>query len=150
MLPSWIRSSSDMPRPMYFLATETTRRRFASVSRFSAFIPSSCRRRKSASNWPVSSPFGAIRLGRSFGGGIGDGAHDRLQVGKLHVEHVGRIGRAGGPAHALQPRLAQPVDVLALLHLAGEPLLVVGGEQRDLADLAQVHADRVVDPLLVL
>ena len=31
MLPSWIRSSSDMPRPTYFLATETTRRRLASV-----------------------------------------------------------------------------------------------------------------------
>src|SRR6266568_2478902 len=32
MLPSWIRSRKDMPRPMYFFAIETTRRRFASVS----------------------------------------------------------------------------------------------------------------------
>src|SRR5690348_9192470 len=32
MLPSWIRSSRLMPRPMYFLATLTTRRRLASVS----------------------------------------------------------------------------------------------------------------------
>ena len=43
MLPSWIRSSIDMPRPMYFFATETTSRRLASVSRFSARYDSSLR-----------------------------------------------------------------------------------------------------------
>ena len=32
MLPSWIRSRNDIPRPMYFLAIETTRRRLADVS----------------------------------------------------------------------------------------------------------------------
>src|SRR5579864_1898456 len=32
MLPSWIRSRKLIPRPMYFLAIETTRRRLASVS----------------------------------------------------------------------------------------------------------------------
>ena len=32
-----------------------------------------------------------------------------------------------------------------LLHRAGQPLLVLRGEQRDLPDLPQVHADRVVD-----
>jgi hypothetical protein len=32
MFPSWMRSRNDMPRPMYFLAMLTTRRRFASVS----------------------------------------------------------------------------------------------------------------------
>src|SRR5262249_20856210 len=41
-------------------------------------------------------------------------------------------------------------NVLALFHLAGEALLVGGGKQEDLADLPQVHADRVVDALLVL
>ena len=39
MFPSWIRSSSDMPRPMYFFATDTTSRRFASVRRRSALSP---------------------------------------------------------------------------------------------------------------
>src|SRR3981081_380141 len=33
MFPSWIRSRKDIPRPMYFLAMETTRRRLASVRR---------------------------------------------------------------------------------------------------------------------
>ena len=32
MLPSWIRSRNDIPRPMYFLAIETTSRRLAEVS----------------------------------------------------------------------------------------------------------------------
>src|ERR1700736_2297838 len=32
MLPSWIKSRKDMPRPMYFFAIETTSRRLASVS----------------------------------------------------------------------------------------------------------------------
>ncbi len=32
MFPSWIRSRNDIPRPMYFFAIETTRRRLADVS----------------------------------------------------------------------------------------------------------------------
>ena len=48
MFPSWIRSRSDIPRPMYFLATLTTSRRLASVRRFSARKPSSFRRWKCA------------------------------------------------------------------------------------------------------
>ncbi len=39
------------------------------------------------------------------------------------------------------------VDVDALFHLAREVLLIVGGQQVDLADLPEVHADGVVDPL---
>ena len=40
MLPSWIRSRSDIPRPMYFLATLTTSRRFASAKCRWACAPS--------------------------------------------------------------------------------------------------------------
>jgi hypothetical protein len=32
MLPSWMRSRKDMPRPMYFFAIDTTSRRLAEVS----------------------------------------------------------------------------------------------------------------------
>ena len=32
MLPSWMRSRNDIPRPMYFFAIETTSRRLAEVS----------------------------------------------------------------------------------------------------------------------
>ena len=32
MLPSWIRSRNDIPRPMYFFAIDTTSRRLAEVS----------------------------------------------------------------------------------------------------------------------
>jgi hypothetical protein len=42
------------------------------------------------------------------------------------------------------------LDVLALLHLAGEELFVRCREEEDLSDLTQIHADRVVDAFLVL
>ena len=32
MLPSWMRSRNDIPRPMYFFAIDTTSRRLAEVS----------------------------------------------------------------------------------------------------------------------
>ena len=61
MLPSWIRSSSDMPRPMYFLATETTSRRFASVRRRRAWRP----RITSPSSWRRASGGAALGAGRA-------------------------------------------------------------------------------------
>ena len=41
MLPSWIRSRKERPRPTYFLATETTRRRLARIRWARASSPSS-------------------------------------------------------------------------------------------------------------
>ena len=51
---------------------------------------------------------------------------------------------------SLEVRLLELRDVVAFLHGAGQALLVVRGQQADLADLAQVHADRVVDALFEL
>ena len=65
------------------------------------------------------------------------------------VEVAHHAGEASTP-RALRPvsvkcASSRRLDVVALFHGAGEALLVVGGEQADLTDLAQVHADRVVD-----
>ncbi len=228
MLPSWMRSSSDMPRPMYFLATLTTRRRLASVRRFSALCPSSL----SWSKWErktaprvlpalsclsqrrrqelVFAAYDLVGQPATSSGveDVGDdGQADQRLLGLPRLQTAGSApppppapgparrrlprGRWGrrcaaerepcpGPAAwrrrsvtapgcrgarsrrlrristpgaerpcSSEPALLDALDVLALLHLAGEALLVIGGEQVHLADLAQVHADGVVDPFLL-
>ena len=42
-------------------------------------------------------------------------------------------------------RLFNRLDVKALLHLPREVLFIVGGKEVNLADLAQIHAHRVID-----
>ena len=75
---------------------------------------------------------------------------DRLQLRELLEEHEDDLDGRGRRRRAPSTQVSlDGLDVLAFLHLAGEVLLVGGGEEEDLADLAQVHAHRVVDALLV-
>ena len=74
----------------------------------------------------------------------------RLEQAELLEQGHGDVDGAGLGVALLTPGVLDRLDVLTFLHLACETLLVRGGEEEDLADLAQVHADRVVDALLVL
>ena len=50
----------------------------------------------------------------------------------------------------IDPPMLYRLDVFAFLHLARQPLFVGPGKEIDLADLAQVHADRVIHAVLRL
>src|SRR2546423_281374 len=100
MLPSWIRSSSGRPRPMYFRATETTRRGVLSIRRRPAGPPA----RSSVSNTPPD------------------------------------------PAAPVVERQLEQLALgdLALL-IGGRQLdLLLGGQQRDAGDVAEVDGQRRV------
>ena len=73
-----------------------------------------------------------------------------LQRAELLEQRQRHLDRGRLAAVLLAPGVLDLLDVLTFLHLAGEVLLVRGREEEDLADLAQVHAYRVVDALLVL
>jgi hypothetical protein len=59
------------------------------------------------------------------------------------------VDARGTVAVLLRPLLLDTLNVLGLLHLAGQALLILGGEEVHLPDLAEVHADRIVNALLV-
>ena len=65
-LPSWTRSRSPSPRPMYFLAIDTTSRRFASTRRLRARSPLRTVRsrmiRSAAASDPASSSWSSARV----------------------------------------------------------------------------------------
>ncbi len=70
-----------------------------------------------------------------------------VQAGEQSRQHV---HTAGPPAGLIKKSVLDALYVVALLHGAGQPLLICRCEEVHLADLAQVHPDRVVDPLLQL
>src|SRR5258705_165844 len=93
-LPSWMRSRKAMPRPVYRLASETTRRRFASSRWFLARSPSreiqSRSRRNGVASFSLSSS--AIRSrSEEYRLFLGNG----LALGRL-AGLGGLLGRAGG------------------------------------------------------
>src|SRR5216684_3396472 len=151
MLPSWMRSRNDIPRPMYFLAIETTSRRLASVSR------------RLGSNPGPGGPVGG--LAPALCGGCVEQVLELAQVGKaqqlLRDVRLLALALDRGQAlddvgqHLLDGALAR-VDLLEdVQRLEGvvERLgldglrkldLVVGREQAHAPNLLEVHADGVV------
>ncbi len=66
-----------------------------------------------------------------------------LQQSDRHVHGSGRV------AVEFLPVLLKTLDMLAVFHLTGESLLILGGEQMHLADLAEIHPYGVVDAFLL-
>src|SRR6266536_2260626 len=66
MIPSWIRSSREIPWPWYFFAIETTRRRLELIIRsFASLSPRSIRLASSTSSGAVSSLYRPASLRKS-------------------------------------------------------------------------------------
>src|SRR5665647_546949 len=104
MLPSCRRSSRFIPRPMYFLPTETTRRRFADVSCSRASRP-----------MLTTTP----RRSRSFV----PGGPDQVEGGRSHEQVTGRLVGDGvadhrvclGPVQQTELRLGRSSLVLGVV-----------------------------------
>ena len=76
------------------------------------------------------------------------GKHE-LAVGEPLEHHHDDFVRLGLTSFPLLEIVRHALDVASRLHLAREDALVLGGEQVDAPDLAQVHAHRVVQHLAV-
>jgi hypothetical protein len=72
-----------------------------------------------------------------------------LGLVEFREDGEGNVDARGTAALLLRPPLLDALNVLGLLHLAGQALLIVGGEEAHLPDLAEVHANRIVTALLV-
>jgi len=139
-----------MPRPMYFLAIDTTRRRLASVSRLGANA------RAGGAVGRLAATLGSSRVEQVLQlGHVGEADQllrdVRLLALALHsgqpLDHLGQqlLHGALAAVHLLDhvQRLERIVQGLGLDRL-GELDLIVGGEQADAPDLLEVHAHRVV------
>src|SRR5439155_202041 len=102
MFPSWIRSRKLIPRPMYFLAMLTTRRRLASVSRLRASVPCSMSRPMRLAEldrWRLDLP---APLHPPVDGVRGDARRLAWQVEGAHGRHGPGLGLRAGADPGVQ------------------------------------------------